>query len=159
MWRACGIALLISAATYRLIEGYFTCRDLGFADMKGLPVPVQVYQVVGESGVRNRLEVATSTGLTPLVGREEEIALLRRYWTRAKEGEGQVVLLSGEPGIGKSRLAQVLREHVSHEGATWLEFHCSPYYQNTAWYPIIEHLHRVLQFDRTDTPQTKLAKL
>jgi class 3 adenylate cyclase len=152
-------SVLISAATYRLIEGYFTCRDLGFADMKGLPVPVQVYQVVGESGVHSRLEVAATAGLTPLVGREEEIALLRRHWTRAKDGEGQVVLLSGEPGIGKSRLAQVLKERVSYEGATWIEFHCSPYYQNTALYPIIEHLQRMLQFDRTDAPQTKLAKL
>src|SRR6266568_4594760 len=102
--------VLVSAATYRLIEGYFTCRDLGFADVKGVPAPVQVYQVVGESGVHGRLEVAATTGLTPLVGREEEIALLRRHWARAKDGEGQVVLLSGEPGIGKSRLAQVLKE-------------------------------------------------
>jgi class 3 adenylate cyclase/predicted ATPase len=151
--------VLISAATYRLIEGYFTCCDLGLVDVKGMPDPVQVYQVVEESGVHSRLEVAATKGLTPLIGREEDLALLRRHWARAKEGGGQAVLLSGEPGIGKSRLAQALKEHVIQEGATWLEFHCSPYFQNTAWYPIIEHLHRVLQFDRTDAPQTKLAKL
>jgi class 3 adenylate cyclase/predicted ATPase len=151
--------VLISAATYRLIEGYFTCSDLGLIDIKGVPAPMQIYRVVEESGVHSRLEVATPKGLTPLVGREEEIARLRRHWEQAQDGEGQVVLLSGDPGIGKSRLAQVLKAHVSRAGGTWIEFRCSPYYQNTAWYPLIEHLQRVLQFDRDDTPQTKLAKL
>jgi class 3 adenylate cyclase/predicted ATPase/DNA polymerase III delta prime subunit len=151
--------VLISAATYHLIEGYFACSDLGSIEVKGIPDPVQVYQVVEESGVHSRLEAAAAKGLTPLIGREEELAMLRRHWARAKEGNGQAVLLSGEPGIGKSRLAQALKEYVIQEGATWIEFHCSPYYQNTAWYPIIEHLQRVLQFDRGDTLQTKLEKL
>jgi predicted ATPase len=97
--------------------------------------------------------------LTPLVGRAEELALLWRRWEHAKAGEGQVVLLSGEPGIGKSRLVQELKEQVTAEGATRIEFHCSPYHQHSALYPIIDHLQRLLQFARDDAPATKLAKL
>src|SRR5262249_52677097 len=99
------------------------------------------------------------TGLTPLVGREEELGLLQRCWTQAKEGTGQVVLLNGEPGIGKSRLMQALKEQVLAEGATRIEFRCSPYYQNSAFYPIIEHLQRLLQFAPQEGPQAKLDKL
>src|SRR5262249_34913156 len=98
-------------------------------------------------------------GLTPLVGREEELGLLRCRWEQAKAGEGQVVLLSGEPGIGKSRLVQTLKEQVIAEGATRIEFRCSPYHQNSAFYPIIEHLQRLLQFQREEPPQAKLDKL
>src|SRR5262249_19961579 len=87
------------------------------------------------------------------------VGLLLDHWEQAKEGEGQVVLLSGEAGIGKSRLVQALREQALSDGATRLEFRCSPYHQNSALYPMIEHLQRVLQFTREDTPQTKLTKL
>ena len=103
--------------------------------------------------------MAVSAGLTPLVGREEELGLLQRRWAQAKEGAGQVVLLSGEAGIGKSRLAQALKEQVSAEGATHIEFRCSAYHQNSAFYPIVEHLQRLLQFAREDAPQAKLTKL
>src|SRR6185369_3958063 len=102
---------------------------------------------------------AVRTGLMPLVGREEELQLLRRYWEQSKAGTGQVVLLSGEPGIGKSRLVQTLKEQVLAEGATRIEFHCSPYHQNSAFYPIIEHLQRLLQLAQNETPQAKLTKL
>ncbi|MBI3302076.1 MAG: AAA family ATPase, partial [Deltaproteobacteria bacterium] len=152
-------AVVISADTYRLIQGLFTCRDVGPQPLKGISAPVQVYQVLGESGAQSRFEVAVTTGLTPLVGREHEIGLLLERWEQAKEGEGQVVLLSGEPGIGKSRLVQELKEQGVKEGATRIEFRCSPYYQNTALYPIIEHLQRVLEFQREDAPHIKLAKL
>lgn len=93
------------------------------------------------------------------MGREEELGLLRRHWERAKAGEGQVVLLSGEAGIGKSRLAQELKEQVGQEGTTLIEFRCSPYHQNSALYPIIEQLQRFLQFERDDPPEAKLKKL
>src|SRR5262249_59950896 len=93
--------IVISAATYHLIQGYFTCADLGEREVKGIPAPMQMYQVLAESGVQGRLEVAASHGLTPLVGREQEVTLLLENWEQVKEGQGQVVLLSGEAGIGK----------------------------------------------------------
>src|SRR5262249_31049982 len=107
----------------------------------------------------SRFEVAVQKGLTPLVGRAEELGLLRQRWEQAKAGEGQVMLLSGEPGIGKSRLVQELKEQVSAEGATRIEFRCSPYHQHSAFYPLIEHLQRFLQFEREKTPQARLTKL
>ena len=114
-----------------------------------------------ESMARSRLEAAGSTGLTPLVGREQEVALLRERWAQVKDGLGQVVLLSGEAGIGKSRLVQVLKEQVATEPQAWLTpCQCSPYYQNTALYPLIDLLERVvLRFDREESPQQKLSKL
>jgi predicted ATPase len=110
---------------------------------------------------RSRLEVVGSTGLTPLVGREQEIGLLRERWAQVKEGLGQVVLLSGKAGIGKSRLVEVLKEQVAAEPQAWLTpCQCSPYYQNTALYPMIDLLERVvLRFEREESPQQKLSKL
>jgi class 3 adenylate cyclase len=102
--------LVISAATLQLLGGFFTSQSLGTSVLKGLAQPVEVYQVLHESMARSRLEAAGSTGLTPLVGREQEVALLRERWAQVKDGLGQVVLLSGEAGIGKSRLVQVLKE-------------------------------------------------
>ena len=107
--------VLISAATYRLIAGYFTCQALGEQTLKGVGQPMPVYRVLGESGVQSRLEIITPGGLTPLVGREQEVGLLLERWQQAREGHGQVVLLSGEAGIGKSRLVQVLKEHVAED--------------------------------------------
>src|SRR5262249_6841947 len=152
-------SVVISPSTYRLVTGLFECQDLGSQTLKGISTPLTVYQVVRESEAQSRFEAAVMTGLNPLVGRDEELGLLRHRWEQAKAGAGQVVLLSGEPGIGKSRLVQALKEHVSAEGATQIEFRCSPYHQHSAFYPVSERLQRLLQFAQDDAPQTKLTKL
>jgi class 3 adenylate cyclase len=153
--------VVISATTFQLLGGFFACQPLGTPLLKGLAQPLTVYRVLYESMARSRLEAASSTGWTPLVGREQEIGLLVERWAQVKEGAGQVVLLSGEAGIGKSRLVQVLKEHVAAEPRAWLTpCQCSPYHQNTALYPLIDLLERVaLRFEREESPQHKLKKL
>jgi TOMM system kinase/cyclase fusion protein len=153
--------LVISAATLPLLGGFFACQSLGTPLLRGFAQPLEVYQVLYESMARSRLEAVGSTGLTPLVGREQEVELLLQRWAQVKDGLGQVVLLSGEAGIGKSRLVRVLTEHVAREPQAWLTpCQCSPYYQNTALYPMIELLERVaLRFDREESPPQKLRKL
>jgi class 3 adenylate cyclase/predicted ATPase len=151
--------VVISPATLRLVRGYFTCQDLGSHTLKGLAAPLQVYRILGESAAQSRLEVAEASGFTPLVGRESEVALLLERWAQSQEGRGQVVLLRGEAGIGKSRLVEALRRRAMHEGATRIAFRCSPYYQNSALYPVIDHLQRFLQWQRDDTPEAKLDTL
>jgi class 3 adenylate cyclase/predicted ATPase len=153
--------VVISAATSQLLGGFFACQSLGTPPLKGLAQPLEVYQVLHESTARSRLEAAGSTGLTPLVGREQEVALLRERWAQVKDGLGQVVLLSGEAGIGKSRLVQVLKEHVATEPLAWLTpCQCSPSYQHSALYPWIDLLERVaLRFERQETPAQKLSRL
>jgi class 3 adenylate cyclase/tetratricopeptide (TPR) repeat protein len=151
--------VVMSAATHQLVQGLFTCELLGVHTLKGVVQPLAVYQVLGASAAQSRFEVAVTTGLTPLVGREEEVRLLRRRWEQVKEGDGQVVLLSGEAGIGKSRLVQELREWVAQEGATRMALRCSPYHQNSALYPVLDHLQQVLHFRHDETPETKLEKL
>jgi class 3 adenylate cyclase len=153
--------LVISAATWQLLRGFFACQSLGTPLLKGFAQPLEVYQVLVESTARSRLDAAGSTGLTPLVGREQEVGLLLERWRQVKEGVGQVVLLSGEAGIGKSRLVQVLQEHVAAEPQAWLTpCQCSPYHQNSALYPMIDLLERVaLRFEREESPQHRLNKL
>src|SRR6266568_3925209 len=149
----------ISEATYRLIQGYFACQDLGAQPLRGVPEPVRVYQVLGESGATSRLDVAQPRGLTPLVGREQEVGLLLERWEQVKAGQGHVVLLTGDAGIGKSRLVQMLKDHVTHEPHTRWECRSSEYSQNTALFPLVDLFHRLLQFDAHETPDTKLEKL
>src|SRR5215510_1414601 len=153
--------LVIGAATFQLLGGFFACQPLGTPLLKGQAQPFAVYRVLYESMARSRLEAVGSAGLTPLVGREQEVKLLLERWAQVKDGLGQVVLLSGEAGIGKSRLVQVLKEQVATEPQAWLTpCQCSSYYQNTALYPLIDLLERVaLRFDREETPQQKLRKL
>jgi class 3 adenylate cyclase/tetratricopeptide (TPR) repeat protein len=152
-------SVVVSATTFQLIQGFFTCRALGTPLLKDVSTPLEVYQVEEESEARSRLEVAATKGLSPLIGRASQLATLRDCWQQAKRGSGQVVLLGGEAGIGKSRLVQALREHVSEEPHTWLEAHCFPYHQHSALYPTIDLLWRALQFKRSDSPAQKLEKL
>jgi TOMM system kinase/cyclase fusion protein len=149
----------ISAATFRLVQGYFTSQERGFHSLRGVMAPVQVYRIVGESAAQSRLDVAGVTGFTPLVGRDPEVALLLERWAQSQDGRGQVVLLSGEAGIGKSRLVEVLRERVLSKGATRMAFRCSPYHQNSALYPVVDHLQRLLHWHRDEASEAKLDKL
>jgi AAA ATPase domain/Adenylate and Guanylate cyclase catalytic domain len=153
--------VVISTTTFQLLGGFFACQPLGTPLLKGQAQPLAVYRVLYESMARSRLEAAGSTGWTPLVGREQEVTLLLERWAQVKDDLGQVVLLSGEAGIGKSRLVQVLQEHVASEPQAWLTpCQCSPYYQHTALYPLIELLERVaLRFEREEAPAQKLSKL
>ena len=153
--------LVISAATFQLLGGFFACQPLGTPLLKGQAQPLAVYSVLYESMARSRLEAVGSTDLTPLIGREQDMGLLRERWAQVKEGGGQVVLLSGEAGIGKSRLVQMLQEQVAAEPQTWLTpCQCSPYHQHTAFYPMIDLLERVvLRFERGESPPQRLSKL
>jgi class 3 adenylate cyclase/predicted ATPase len=153
--------LVVSATTFHLLGGVFACQPLGTPPLKGQAQPLAVYRILYESMARSRLEAAGSTEWTPLVGRAQEIGLLQERWAQVKDGSGQVVLLSGEAGIGKSRLVQVLKAHVATEPQAWLTpCQCSPYHQHTALYPIIDLLEQVvLHFDREESPPQKLRKL
>ena len=153
--------VVITGATHRLVEGLFDCRNLGARTLRGAPEPVDLFEVVHESAARNRFDVVSATGPTPLVGREQEIRLLLKRWQQAQESMGHVVLVNGEAGIGKSHLVWMLKQHVARDARAWLtEWGCSPYYQNSALYPIIEMLETVvLEFGRHESPQGKLAKI
>src|SRR5256884_9258992 len=120
---------------------------------------MRIYQVLSESGATSRLDVAQPRGLRPLVGRESEVTLLLERWEEAKAGHGHVVLLTGESGIGKSRLVQMLKEHVAHEPHVRWECRSVPYYQNTALYPLTDLLQRTLQWQHDETLDEKCGKL
>ena len=152
-------SVVISGATHALVQGYFTMSDLGAQALKGVASPVQVYQVLQESGAQHRFEVARRRGLTPFVGRETEVTVLGERWQRARESMGQVVVISGEAGIGKSRLVQILYERVASEPHVHLECRCSPYHQHSAFYPIVDLVERTAGVDRDETAAAKLSKL
>src|SRR6266545_1271036 len=151
--------VVISAATFRLVEGLFSAEDMGTYMLKGVVTPAQVYRILGDGGALSRLDVAMTRGLTPLVGRELEVTLLLERWAQVQEGVGQVVLLSCEPGIGKSRLVEVLKAHIAAEPHTRLECRCSPYHQNSALYPVIELLQGALALASDDAPDDKVWQL
>ncbi|HEV8718478.1 MAG TPA: adenylate/guanylate cyclase domain-containing protein [Candidatus Binatia bacterium] len=151
--------VVISADTFRLIQGYFTYEYLGAHTLRGVAAPVHVYRILGESGVQSRLEAVAPTRLTPLVGREEEVTLLQRRWEQTATGLGQVVLLSGEAGIGKSRLVQVLKDHVTREPHARIEWRGSPYHQQSTLYPVIDHFHHLLLWHQDAPPSEKLHTL
>ena len=151
--------LVVSSATYHLIQGYFTCQDMGEQTLRGVAEPITVYQILRESGATSRLDVAQPRGLTPLVGRESEVTLLLERWEHVKAGQGQLVLLTGDAGIGKSRLVQMLKEHVANEPHVRWECRSAEYYQNTALFPLTDLFQRLWQFQAEDTPDEKFGKL
>jgi class 3 adenylate cyclase len=151
--------VVISDSTYRLVEGFFVCSSLGLHRFKGLREPIHLYSVLRESDVQSRFERAVTTGLTAFISREAELKLLLDKWARTETGDGQVVLLSGEPGIGKSRLLRMMKERTSGGVTIDLAARCSPYYQDSALYPWIEFFQRLLRFDSNDPPGNRLDKL
>jgi predicted ATPase/class 3 adenylate cyclase len=151
-------AVVIAAATRRLTGGLFDYRDLGTMALKGLGENVPAWQVLGAGTAESRFEALRGT-TTPLVGRDEEIDLLMRRWEQAKRRDGCVVLISGEPGIGKSRIAQTVVERISAEPHTRLRYFCSPHHQDSALYPSIAQLERAAGFRRDDADEQRLNKL
>ena len=152
-------AVLVAESTRRLVGDLFDYHDLGPVRIKGLAEPVLAAQVLGESTVENRFEALRSATLSPLVGRDEEVQLLLRRWARAKDGEGQIVLISGEAGIGKSRIVAALQERLEPERPIRLRHFCSPHRRDSALFPIIARLERAAGFTRDDAPEAKLDKL
>jgi class 3 adenylate cyclase/predicted ATPase len=150
--------LVAADSTRRQIGALFEIEDLGPQPLAGFAEPQRAWRVVGESGIVSRFE-ALRSGTTPLVGRDEELDLLLRCWQQAKSGEGRVVLVSGEPGIGKSRLTAALSQHIESEPHTRLRYFCSPHDQDSALYPFIGQLERAAGFARDDTTTMKLDKL
>ena len=150
--------LVIGEATRRQIGGLFVLADLGPQALAGFAEPQSAWRVAGESGMLSRFEALRSVK-TPLVGRNEEVELLLRRWEQVKSGEGRVVLISGEPGIGKSRLIAALSERIGTDPHTRLRYFCSPHYQSSALYPVIVQLERAAGLERDDGPEEKLDKL
>ena len=151
--------VVVAESTRRLLGNLFEIDDLGAQDLKGIAGPARAWAALRPASVESRFEALHGSGLTDLVGREEELELLLRRWAKAKTGEGQVVLLSGEPGIGKSRLTAALLERIAFEPHTRLRYFCSPQHTDSALYPIISQMERAAGFAHDDVPRAKLDKL
>jgi serine/threonine protein kinase/tetratricopeptide (TPR) repeat protein len=157
--------VVCSQTTQRLIGSEFQCAGLGARKLKGVTQVTEFFEVRNVGGVRSPTQVAEAAELTPLIGREHEISLLKDRWEQAQEGMGQIVLLIGEPGLGKSRLVHTLKQHVlgqmaEGEGdAPVIEWRCAPHYQNTGLYPAIDFYERALGFGRNETPQARIDRL
>jgi class 3 adenylate cyclase len=151
--------LVVAESTRRLLGGLFDLQDLGPKDLKGIDGPASAWAVLRPASVESRFEALHASGLTALVGREEELEILLRRWSKAKGGEGQVVLIAGEAGIGKSRLTAALSEHLATEPHTRLRYFCSPRHTDSAFYPIIAQMERAAGLAYNDTARIKLDKL
>lgn len=151
--------VVISEATHRLIDGLFVCDDLGRVQLTGITGTVRAFRVVDLSDSPTRFEASVAKGISPLVGRKEEIALLANRWELGNEEEGQVVLLSGEPGVGKSRIIKAFRDKLADQVHERALFFCSSHHKSSAFYPLIEILERRLRFTDGDSPQQKLERL
>ena len=151
--------IVVAPSTYRLLGNTFEIEDLGEHRLKGVVSAVRARRICGLARSDSRFDATRSSRYTPFVGRQPEVALLLARWEQALEGEGQVVLLAGEPGIGKSRITQVLREQLTDTPHLRQQCQCSPYHSGSAFYPLIEQFARVGGFERDDTPERKLDKL
>jgi class 3 adenylate cyclase/predicted ATPase len=152
-------SVVIAASTRRLVGGLFELADLGPQRLKGFAEPLAAWRVVAIGAAEDRFEAMHAAGLTPMVGREQELGILLERWAWAKDGDGQVVLLSGEPGIGKSHLVRMLRERLADQSYTPLSHYCSPYHTNSALHPVIGLLERAAGLEREDQPTVRRAKL
>src|SRR5262249_45043061 len=152
-------SVVIAEGTRRLVGNLFELQDLGPKDLKGIPGAMHVWAALRPAAVESRFEALHPSGVPELVGREEELGILLRRWSKAKSGEGQVVLLSGEAGIGKSRLTAALLERVASEPHRGLRYFCSPQHTDSALYPIISQMERAAGFTYADAAQVKLDKL
>ncbi len=155
--------VVISGDSHRLVQGYFECESLGMRRLRGVSGESEVFRVLRERDVSSRVDVVAPAELTPLVGRDREVGLLQERWEQAEEGMGQVVLLIGEAGLGKSRLVQVLRSHVREQSTGGVdpvvEWHCAPQHTDSSLHPVIDYFERLLEFGRQDTAAQKLDAL
>lgn len=152
-------SVVVSERVHRIAGGAFEWEDLGEHSLKGIEHPTRAYRALGVATAASRFDAAAGAGMMPLVGREREIATLMEHWQTARNGTGQAVLLSGEPGIGKSRILSALRGHLAAEGVQPLRFQCSPFYVSSAFYPIISWFEHRLASSREETPASKLDRL
>ena len=152
-------SVVVAASTHQLLGGMFVCGDLGLVEVRGKSTPVAAWRVIGECVVESRFEATRSERLTQFVGRQEELDQLLTFWHEAKRGAGQLVLLCGEPGIGKSRISNTLLASIAEEPHIKIRYQCSPYHTNSPFFPVINQLERAARFERGDSPNTKLDKL
>jgi predicted ATPase/class 3 adenylate cyclase len=152
-------SVLVAASTHRLLGGLFVCADLGRVEVKGKSKPVAAWRVVGECVAESRFEAIRPKRLTRFVGRQEQLGRLLNFWEQAKRGAGQVALLCGEPGIGKSRMSNTFLDSVAKEPHIKIRYHCSPHHINSPFFPIINQLERAARFEREDSADTRLDKL
>ena len=157
--RATPGTMVIGDTTYRLVQDHFACRELGLEMLRGIDEPMMLYQVVGELQASNRLETPETREQGALIGRDVELDRLVQLWRQVRTDGGRVALLSGEAGVGKTRLVQAFHTHITGERHLWLECRCLPYHQNSALYPLVELLQRLLQLQREETPSAQLAKI
>ncbi|MDI1443796.1 AAA family ATPase [Polyangium sp. 6x1] len=162
-WRLANLArrntVLISGTTYRLVRNYYQCMGLGLRTLKGYPQPVETYQVSDESGAKSRIEGMTTGRLTPMVGRDLELGLMLDRWARVEEGSGQLLLISGEAGIGKSRLTRVFRDRLEASPHTWVETRCLQDQRDRPLFPIAGLVNQLFVLVPRDTPEEKISKL
>jgi class 3 adenylate cyclase/predicted ATPase len=152
-------SVLVAATTHRLLSSAFVCADFGRVETKGKSTPVAAWRVISECEVESRFEAMRPKQLTRFVGRQEQLSRLLTFWDQAKRGAGQVVLLCGEPGIGKSRISKALLDAIAEEPHVTVRYQCSPHHTNSPFFPVINQLEQAARFKREDSPNTKLDKL